>query len=144
MIFSDEELEEFRKEIVEYLVDAEAQLNHLQKGGNFQEYFDSLFRLFHNIKGSAVLLSITPLHKHMEEILTLFQKVKYLPKVTPEILAFFVKAIGVSSEMLEGKPVTFDYTLPNAAPPVVTEVEPEPEAPKESFTEITRIMINDE
>ncbi len=141
MIFSKEEIAEFRKEISEQLNEAELELRQLESGGDFKHHFDSLLRLFHNVKGTSALLEVADLQKHMEETLNLFQHTKNLSSLSQESILFFLNATRAATEALAGKKINFDYTLSIANQ---AEAPLDGSGQKEETLDIPRIMVIDD
>jgi HPt (histidine-containing phosphotransfer) domain-containing protein len=102
-------LEEFSLEAAELLDESEDALLELDKGKDPQECYNLVFRCFHSLKGSAGMMGLDEMQKHMHLIEDRFQS--YSDKL-PELAStvdYFLMGIDVAREIMKGNKVEFDY-----------------------------------
>lgn len=120
MDFSTEEIEEFKNEAVELLDEAEQHLLSLEKGIEFSEVYNGIFRVFHSLKGGAGMLKLGKLQSHMHQLENHYQQCKNLGSLSTELTSYFLKGIDVARQILNGKEALFDYSIPTGTPPYQT------------------------
>ena len=69
-------LNDFYIEAEELYAEAEDALLDLEKSGNFDTYFKSIFRAFHSAKGAADIFGLSKLQEHMHLFENIFEKRK--------------------------------------------------------------------
>jgi DNA-binding response OmpR family regulator/HPt (histidine-containing phosphotransfer) domain-containing protein len=111
MDFTKEEIEEFKNEAIEMLDQAEQSLLALEKGGDFKNHYNSIFRAFHSLKGGAGMLGLTHLQNHMHQVETQYQQYKGQDKLPENSIGYFLKAVDASRKILDGEEISFDYSM---------------------------------
>ncbi len=122
MNFSTEEINEFKAEALELLDDAERSLLALDAGALLKNHYDSIFRVFHSLKGGAGMLGLTPVQSHMHQLETQYQKLKGTESIAKELITYFLKGVDAARQLLEGKNISFDYSESEATK---SEIKPE-------------------
>ena len=111
MNFSEEEILEFKNEADDLLNSAEAALLQLESGATFKPNYDSIFRVFHSIKGGAGMLGLDVLQSHMHKIETQFSELKSRESLSKNETSFFLRSIDVSRKIISDQPFEFDYQI---------------------------------
>jgi chemotaxis protein histidine kinase CheA len=109
----EESLLEFKVEAEELLEQSEKSLLSLERNESFGENYNSVFRVFHSLKGAAGMLDLKVLQEHMHKTETLFQSYKTVGALTKRESDFFLKAVDAAREILNGTNVVFDYSIGN-------------------------------
>lgn len=159
MAFSEEELLEFHTEASELLDAAEQSLIAIDQGGSFGDHYDSIFRVFHSLKGAASMMELFNLQSHMHQLENILTQTKD-HGMSKEEIEFFLKGTDVSRQILEGHTVEFDYNISSksqssgvsetsqnepATPPAPAPAEAAPVDTKEKQNRIGKaIVIDDE
>ena len=65
MSFTQEDINEFKAEALEFLDSAEKSLLSLDTGNDFLKVYDVIFRSFHNLKGGAGMMELVDLQNHI-------------------------------------------------------------------------------
>ncbi len=121
MSFTDDEIKAFKVEAEELLDSAEKSLLKLDKGDQLQNQYDSIFRALHSIKGAAGMMDLTELQTHMHQLETIFVEQKSKEYLEKNYVDFFLRGFDGSRSLIEGKSITFDYTVvADAAAPAAT------------------------
>lgn len=130
----DEMIREFSTEATDMLDQAETDLLSLDKGGDFKSRFDSIFRVFHSLKGGAGMLGLLALQKHMHALENTLSGMKSRQSLTSDEINYFLEGMDAGRKLLAGDTVNFNYTLadapaattpaPATAPPVVRTKRP--------------------
>jgi chemotaxis protein histidine kinase CheA len=107
--FRLDDIEEYRSEAIELLDQAEKSLLAVDGGEEFASHYNSIFRVFHNLKGSAAMLSLFEIERHVHQIETLFQKNKEARSIGREKINFFLAAVDATRSLLAGNPIQFSY-----------------------------------
>jgi len=123
-----ESLQEFRLEAVDLLDQAETSLLALDRGEPFDNHYNAVFRVFHSIKGAAGMLGLSALQAHMHQVETLLQTAKARAGLSKTEIDFFLRGTDAARQILDGKPVAFDYRIQEGAAPV-KRPQPSAEAP---------------
>ncbi|MBF0315345.1 MAG: Hpt domain-containing protein [Oligoflexia bacterium] len=105
------ELEDFQNEAAELLDQAERSLLAVDSGEDFSKHYDIIFRVLHNLKGSAAMLTLTEAERHLHQVETLFQQSKGTKAIGREVINFFLNSIDATRILLAGKTVNFSYDL---------------------------------
>jgi chemotaxis protein histidine kinase CheA len=90
-------LDEFFLEANEMLSEAEDSFLEIEKIENLEEEFNKIFRIFHSLKGSAGMMGLEQLQRHMHlmedslSVETIRDKVDY-----------YLKGIDVSKQLIAG------------------------------------------
>ena len=88
-----EELEEFKVEAFEMLDESEDNLLNLEQGTDFKPNYDSLFRVFHSIKGASGMLGLLDLQKHMHHLEHLLSQVKEQSILSKELSSYLLEGV---------------------------------------------------
>lgn len=116
MVFSNEEMEEFKAEALDLLDVAEKSLLALDSGADFRPAFDAIFRGFHNLKGAAGMMELLKLQAHtheLENILMQFKEDTTIPKAHVNL---FLRGIDAARALLDNQDVSFDFSVTEEAP----------------------------
>lgn len=129
--FSEAEVEEFKIEANDLLDQGEAALMELDKGGNFKTLYNSIFRVFHSIKGGAGMLSLNALQDHMHKVESIFSDAKNSDALNKDQISFFLKGVDAARKIMSGESVTFDYAATGAekGDKPLTQTAPKTETP---------------
>ncbi|OIQ17078.1 MAG: hypothetical protein BM556_12745 [Bacteriovorax sp. MedPE-SWde] len=104
-------LEEFALEAGELLDESEDSLLALDKGSDAQECYNLVFRCFHSLKGSAGMMGLDEMQKHMHLIEDRFQSYSDNLTELPSTIDYFLMGIDVAREILKGNKIDFDYRM---------------------------------
>jgi FixJ family two-component response regulator/HPt (histidine-containing phosphotransfer) domain-containing protein len=108
-MFEDDMIEEFKIEADEMFADSEEGLLNIERGEDFDENFNSIFRSFHSLKGAAGMFGIDQLQEHMHKLETLFENQKAIGSLSKELVDYFLDGVDASKSILNGEEVTFEY-----------------------------------
>jgi DNA-binding response OmpR family regulator len=111
MSFEENDVEEFRIEAGEMLDQAEADLIKIDQGGDFKSLYDSVFRVFHSLKGGAGMLGLEPLQKHMHALEGILSGLKGSAKISSAESTFFLTGVDAARILLSGQAIEFEYTV---------------------------------
>ena len=114
MDFTEDEYQEVKTEIFELLDEAENTLLNLSEGDGFQSDYDTIFRSFHNIKGTAGMMELKELMAHAHEVETIFTQFKKAPGMSQEEVDFFLRSIDGARDIMDGKSIDFKYSIAEA------------------------------
>lgn len=103
-----EVLEEFKLEADEMLNESEDFLLAMEKGDNFSENFNGVFRSFHSLKGAAGMFEIEDLQAFMHKVETQFESLRVDQKVNQDQIDYFLKAIDGARKLLDGQNIDLD------------------------------------
>lgn len=116
MAFTEEEVAEFTTEAEDLLDQAEKSLMALDKGANFKEHYDAIFRAFHSIKGAAGMMEIVPLQKHMHLLENILVEQKQKPNLEKGYIDLFLRGSDGARTILENRELgEFNYDVAGAA-----------------------------
>lgn len=115
MMFSDEEIQEFKIEAQELIDSAEVELLAVENKGAFPQHYDAIFRVFHSLKGGAAMLGMEKLQAHMHSLENIFTNLKGQKEIEKNLTTFFLQGLDAARQILSGRDVQFDFTLPNGA-----------------------------
>lgn len=111
MSFSHEELEEFKAEAFDLLDTAEKSLLSLDQGAEFRPMFDSIFRCFHNLKGSAGMMELNELQSHTHELENILMQFKGADSLPKEYIGLFLRGVDATRSILNGETVNFNFDV---------------------------------
>lgn len=126
--FSSEEIQEFTQEATEMLDESEEILGKLKSGADFQSSYDSIFRVFHSLKGGAGMLGMTALQDHMHQLETTFTGYRQLESISEEQISSILEGVDLAREILEGKSESAEVSQ-KAPPSPQTPTKPESQKP---------------
>ncbi len=106
---SDFMIDEFRHEAMDLFADAENSLLEIDKGGDFEDNFNKIFRCFHSLKGAAGMFGIIDLQNHMHKLENQFEELKSDGKLSSEGIDYFLSGIDVAKGYLDGEQISFEY-----------------------------------
>jgi len=132
-IFSEQELEESKSDLIELLDDAETGLLNLDGGADFNSSFDSIFRALHNLKGAAGMLQLERLEAHVHEFETILLSFKGKCSIPKSYISRFLCGIDAARALLNGQNIKFDFQ-----PAVASEVKEPPIIPITDIPESVR------
>ena len=110
----DSMIDEFLIEAEELFVEGEEALIELEKGGEFTDHFNSLFRAFHSIKGAAGMFALDRLQEHMHYLENLLESKKDSGALSVALIDYLLHGIDCAKKILAGQEVEFDYYDPDA------------------------------
>ena len=159
--FTAEEIEEFVNEALDLLDEAEKNLLKIEQGSDFSKLYNSIFRVFHSVKGGAGMVGMGDLQNHMHQIENHFQQLKNTAYLSKEMVTYFLNGIDASKKLMAGNEISFSYTPPSmdsqkaagpsaraipADSPVTTATASAvPSAPQvESIAEQAKVMVIDD
>ena len=102
-----EELEEFKVEAFEMLDESEDNLLNLEQGTDFKPNYDSLFRVFHSIKGASGMLGLLDLQKHMHHLEHLLSQVKEQSILSKELSSYLLEGVDGARSLLNLSQIEF-------------------------------------
>jgi two-component system chemotaxis sensor kinase CheA len=114
----NDELEEFKTEILETLDRAERALLEFDKLPDNQcsnTLYDEVFRAYHNIKGAAGMMEWEELLHHVHQLENVLMQSKLTASIPKHLIGWFLKGNDVTRAIMNGEPHQFDY--PAAAEP---------------------------
>jgi len=136
MEFDEEEMAEFKTEAFELLDSGEDHLLILEKGGDFRENYDAIFRVFHSLKGAAGMIGMEELKDHMHKVENTLTSYKEAISIPQAIVTFFLGATDAARTLLNGQGVDFDYSITEGRMgDAETDTKTESAAPNESAPE---------
>ncbi|EQC50444.1 Hpt domain-containing protein [Bacteriovorax sp. DB6_IX] len=104
-------LAEFSVEAGELLDESEDALLELDKGKDPQECYNLVFRCFHSLKGSAGMMGLDDMQKHMHLVEDRFQSYSDKVEDLKGMVDYFLMSIDVAREIMKGNAVEFDYRV---------------------------------
>ena len=113
MKINDDEMLEFKTEAFELIDHAEKSLLALEEGAEFSAEYNSIFRAFHCIKGSAGMLDLVPLQTHMHHLETALNQYKDSGNMPKEVIDRLLKRYvsGVFAVLLLKSELKYSQTL---------------------------------
>lgn len=130
-----EVLKEFRVEADEMLNESEDFLLAMEKGDNFSENFNGVFRSFHSLKGAAGMFEIDELQTLMHKVETQFESLRADQQVDQKQIDYFLRAIDGARKLLDGDDCTFN-------PDSFTEISTKEQIPSkdENIEELKKVV----
>lgn len=111
MKFDDKEIEEFKDEAEELLLDAETHLLEMEHEANYSEHYSAVFRSLHSLKGASGMLGLDDLRTHMHKLENIFHHYKDAAKLPQELVTFFLNGLDAARSLLAGKAVVFTFEM---------------------------------
>lgn len=111
-MFDEAMIEEFRIEALELLEEGEVGLLAIDKGGDFIQHYNGIFRVFHSLKGGAGMLGMEELQRHTHYLENLLEKCKESGQMEKAYVDYFLRGVDAARSLLHGDAVDFDYTDP--------------------------------
>jgi len=106
---SDNLSDEFKVEAMELLDDAEDALMEMEKGADFGQLFNKVFRAFHSIKGGAGMFQMTDLQNHVHQLETLFDSLKKNNKINTAQADYFLIGIDGIKKIFADERINFKH-----------------------------------
>ena len=103
MSLSEEELTEFELEARELIDSAEKSLLGIDAGEAFALHYDSIFRVFHNLKGTAGMLEFNELRAHMHALESSLVKYKSQTGIPHDVIDYFLKGCDIARSILKNR-----------------------------------------
>lgn len=98
----DSMIEEFKIEAEEMFDSAEEGLFNIDRGQDFDQNFNSIFRSFHSLKGAAGMFGMEELQGHMHKLESLFEAQKSKGSMGKSQVDYFFKGIDSAKILLSG------------------------------------------
>lgn len=119
-----EEHAEFQCEAIEILDMAENLLLLMERGDNYEDSSNSLFRIFHNLKGTAAMLGLPCIEKQMHLLEEKLKIHKTLGKISPDETSAYLEQISIVKNNILGAPsISKTLDIPQQlVPPKVTDL----------------------
>jgi CheY-like chemotaxis protein/HPt (histidine-containing phosphotransfer) domain-containing protein len=127
--FNSEVINEMVQEATEMLDTAETSLLSLDKGEDFLKNYNSLFRVFHSLKGAAGMFEMTALKDHVHTLENLLQDCKARGKMDKSEIDYFLTGVDSLTSTLPPPPsveTTPEKAAANPPPPAPEPVSPQP------------------
>jgi FixJ family two-component response regulator len=105
----DSMIEEFKIEAQEMFETSEDGFLKIEKGEDFIQNYNLIFRAFHSLKGAAGMFGIEALQSHMHKLESLFEAQKVNGKLDKAQIDYFLNGIDVAKSLLEGGEAKFQY-----------------------------------
>lgn len=109
----DEMLNEFLIEVDELFAEAEDSLLAIEKKKDFNENYNSIFRVFHSVKGAAGMFGLTKLQEHMHFLENLLEKKKDNTSMSGSLVDYLLSGIDTAKKILADEDFEFDYIDPD-------------------------------
>jgi two-component system chemotaxis sensor kinase CheA len=138
------EIEEFKTEVFELLDQAERALlefDQLPENTSSPQHYDSVFRAYHNIKGSAGMMELLTLQHHVHQLENILMQSKETSSIPKKWIGWFLKGNDVARAILNNESYEFDYENGEShsapAAPVASELKAVTDLPQEFFSEVS-------
>jgi len=105
----DSMIKEFKIEAQEMFETSEDGFLKIEKGEDFVQNYNLIFRAFHSLKGAAGMFGIDALQAHMHKLESLFEAQKANGKLDKAQIDYFLRGIDVAKLLLEGQAAEFKY-----------------------------------
>lgn len=105
----DSMIEEFKIEAQEMFETSEDGFLKIEKGEDFIQNYNLIFRAFHSLKGAAGMFGLDALQSHMHKLESLFEAQKSNGKLDKAQIDYFLNGIDVAKSLLEGVDGKFQY-----------------------------------
>lgn len=110
--FMNEEMEEFKTEILETLDRAEKALlefDQLPDNQCSNTLYDEVFRSYHNIKGAAGMMEWEELQHHVHQLENVLMQSKITASIPKHLIGWFLRGNDVTRAIINSEPYQFDY-----------------------------------
>jgi len=108
-MLDDAMIEEFKVEAQEMFENSEDGFLKIEKGENFTENYNLIFRAFHSLKGAAGMFGLDDLQGHMHKLESLFEAQKNAGKLDKAQIDYFLQGIDGAKVLIEGGSIDFTY-----------------------------------
>ena len=105
---SDDMMGDFHIEAIELLDEAEESLLELDKGAEYKQCYNQIFRAFHSIKGAAGMFGIEKLQKHMHYLENLLSNKQDLDELSALSIDYFLAGVDGAKKILENQEIDFE------------------------------------
>jgi two-component system, chemotaxis family, sensor kinase CheA len=139
------EIDEFKTEVFELLDQAEKALlgfDQYPDGHSSQQFYDEVFRAYHNIKGAAGMMDMTNLQHHVHQLESILMQTKESSTIPKKWIGWFLKGNDVARAIMNNEAFDFDYEnaeglaqSAQASPSAVIEQAPV-DLPQEFYSEV--------
>lgn len=102
-------LHDFMIEAEEIIEEAEIGLLEMDKGSDFQDNYNAVFRAFHSLKGAAGMFGLDALQSHMHKLESLFEEKKNDGTIAKEQIDYFLNGIDAAKQILSGEEIAFRH-----------------------------------
>lgn len=109
MDFDEQEIQEFKSEAEELILDAEARLLKMEQEPNYDKNYSAVFRALHSLKGASGMLGLEELRTHMHKLENIFHQFKESTKLSQDLVTFFLKGLDAARSLLAGRAVSFSF-----------------------------------
>lgn len=111
MIDDDSEsmIDEFKIEAAEMFDTSEDGFLNLEKGENFNNNYNAIFRAFHSLKGASGMFGLIELQGHMHNLESLFESLKSKGSIDKNQIDYFLGGIDAARKLLNGDEISFKY-----------------------------------
>ncbi len=106
---NDEMIDEFKIEAAEMFETSEEGFLNIEKGENFLNNFNLIFRAFHSLKGAAGMFGLQDLQAHMHKLESLFEAQKPNGSIGKKQIDYFLEGIDSAKALLDGKSSHFNH-----------------------------------
>ena len=106
------ELDEFKTEVFELLDQAERALlefDQLPENQSSPQFYDEVFRAYHNIKGSAGMMELLTLQHHVHQLENILMQTKSTSSIPKKWIGWFLKGNDVARAIMNNQAYDFDY-----------------------------------
>lgn len=107
-IFDDADVKEFLIEASELFDSAEDELLKVERGES-TNFYDSIFRVLHSVKGGSGMLGLNEVQTHMHKVESQWSNIKGRTQLSRHESSYFLDAIDSARKMMSGEAVNFDY-----------------------------------
>jgi len=108
-MIDDSMIEEFKIEAQEMFENSENGFLNIEKGDNFIENYNLIFRAFHSLKGAAGMFGLEDLQAHMHKLESLFEAQKNNGKLDKAQIDYFLTGIDGAKVLIDGGSISFKY-----------------------------------
>lgn len=102
-------IEEFKIEAQEMFENSEEGFLKIERGENFTDNYNQIFRAFHSLKGAAGMFGLDDLQSHMHKLESLFEAQKNNNTLDKAQIDYFLSGIDGAKQLLEGQSINFTY-----------------------------------
>lgn len=138
----NDELEEFKTEILETLDKAEEALlafEQLPENQSSSTLYDEVFRAYHNIKGAAGMLEWEELQHHVHQLENVLMQTKATLSIPKAHISWLLKGNDATRLILAGEKISFSYEIGNQTAAESNSMKSE-NFPEEFIAEVSEAM----
>lgn len=106
MNFTEQDINEFKIECLEFLDTAEKSLLSLDGGGELNSNYDTIFRTFHNLKGSSGVMGLFKLQEHMHKLENLLSSYKGKDALPKDVIEVFLNGVDEAKVIINNASLT--------------------------------------